>query len=183
MSFLVSAQVTRRIIRKYVSADGVEREEVMVEGGQQEAVTVDEADSFSKVVKRTVVKSGGDQTEVSVCLLSIHFPLMCKEHCVTCNTVCHVNVKKKLQVTFSEPLPIVGVRASGFEVEPVHGRKVSKVVKTMVVQGERMEKQIGDPLLSADLPSAKDDFEKVCCVKCVSLVLMPELFLSSSCFV
>uniref|UniRef100_A0A8B9KFL4 Ankyrin 2 n=1 Tax=Astyanax mexicanus TaxID=7994 RepID=A0A8B9KFL4_ASTMX len=109
---IVIKKITRKIIRKFVSADGVEREEVMVEGGQQEAITVDEADSFSKVVKRTVVKSGGDQTEVS------------------------------------------------FEVEPVRGRKVSKVIKTMVVQGERMEKLIGDPLLSADLPSAKDDFEK-----------------------
>lgn len=47
-----------------MSADGVEREEVMLEGPQQEAVAVDEADGFSKVVKRTVVKSGGDQTEV-----------------------------------------------------------------------------------------------------------------------
>uniref|UniRef100_A0AAR2KDU0 Ankyrin 2 n=1 Tax=Pygocentrus nattereri TaxID=42514 RepID=A0AAR2KDU0_PYGNA len=126
---IVVKKITRKIIRKYVSADGVEREEVMVEGGQQEAITVDEADSFSKVVKRTVVRSGGDQTEV----------------------------------TFSEPLPVGGAAASEFEVEPVHGRKVSKVIKTMVVQGERMEKQIGDPLLSADLPSAKDDFEKVCC--------------------
>ncbi len=36
----------------------------MLEGPQQEAVTVDEADSFSKVVKRTVVRSGGEQTEV-----------------------------------------------------------------------------------------------------------------------
>ncbi|XP_037391175.1 ankyrin-2b isoform X12 [Pygocentrus nattereri] len=123
---IVVKKITRKIIRKYVSADGVEREEVMVEGGQQEAITVDEADSFSKVVKRTVVRSGGDQTEV----------------------------------TFSEPLPVGGAAASEFEVEPVHGRKVSKVIKTMVVQGERMEKQIGDPLLSADLPSAKDDFEK-----------------------
>lgn len=47
-----------------MSADGVEREEVMLEGQQQEAVTVDEADGFSKVVKRTVVQSGGEQTEV-----------------------------------------------------------------------------------------------------------------------
>uniref|UniRef100_A0A8B9KF37 Ankyrin 2 n=1 Tax=Astyanax mexicanus TaxID=7994 RepID=A0A8B9KF37_ASTMX len=125
---IVIKKITRKIIRKFVSADGVEREEVMVEGGQQEAITVDEADSFSKVVKRTVVKSGGDQTEV----------------------------------TFSEPLPVGGATCSEFEVEPVRGRKVSKVIKTMVVQGERMEKLIGDPLLSADLPSAKDDFEKVC---------------------
>lgn len=51
--------------------------------------------------------------------------------------------------------------ASEFEVEPVQGRKVSKVVKTTVVKGERMERRRGDPLLSADLPSAREDFEKV----------------------
>ncbi|KAF7706221.1 hypothetical protein HF521_019475 [Silurus meridionalis] len=60
---IVIKKVTRKIIRKYVSADGVEREEVMVEGAPQEAITVDDADGFSKVVKRTVVKSAGDQTE------------------------------------------------------------------------------------------------------------------------
>ncbi|XP_067304721.1 ankyrin-2b isoform X26 [Pseudorasbora parva] len=123
---MVVKKITRKVIRKYVSADGVEREEVMSEGAEQEAIAVDEADGFSKVVKRTVVKSGGDQTEV----------------------------------TFSEPLSCIGATASEFEDEPVQGRKVSKVVKTMVVQGERMEKLIGDPSLSADLPSAKDDFEK-----------------------
>uniref|UniRef100_A0A8C2CXF5 Ankyrin 2 n=1 Tax=Cyprinus carpio TaxID=7962 RepID=A0A8C2CXF5_CYPCA len=124
---MVVKKITRKVIRKYVSADGVEREEVMLEGQQQEAVTVDEADGFSKVVKRTVVQSGGEQTEV----------------------------------TFSEPLSYIGATSSEFEEEPVQGRKVSKVIKTMVVQGERMEKLIGDPSLSSDLPSAKDDFEKV----------------------
>lgn len=43
----------------------------------------------------------------------------------------------------------------------MQGRKVSKVVKTTVVRGERMEKQMGDPSLAADLPSAREDFEKV----------------------
>ncbi|XP_060789279.1 ankyrin-2b isoform X5 [Neoarius graeffei] len=123
---IVIKKITRKIIRKYVSADGVEREEVMVEGAQQEAITVDDADDFSKVVKRTVVRTAGDQTEV----------------------------------TFSEAVPAGEATASEFEGENVQGRKVSKVIKTMVVQGERMEKQIGDPSLSADLPSAKEDFEK-----------------------
>ncbi|XP_056128281.1 ankyrin-2b isoform X6 [Rhinichthys klamathensis goyatoka] len=123
---MVVKKITRKVIRKYVSADGVEREEVMSEGPRQEVVSVDEADGFSKVVKRTVVKSGGDQTEV----------------------------------TFSEPFSYTGATASEFEDEPVQGRKVSKVVKTMVVQGERLEKLIGDPSLSSDLPSAQDDFEK-----------------------
>lgn len=65
------------------------------------------------------------------------------------------------QLTFSEPLALGGATASEFEVEPVQGRKVSKVVKTTVVRGERMEKQMGDPSLAADLPSAREDFEKV----------------------
>lgn len=64
-------------------------------------------------------------------------------------------------MTVAEPLTLGGATASEFEAEPVQGRKVSRVVKTMVVQGERMEKQIGDPSLTADLPTAKDDFEKV----------------------
>ncbi|XP_060730199.1 ankyrin-2b isoform X6 [Tachysurus vachellii] len=123
---IVTKKITRKIIRKYVSADGTELEEVMQEGTQQEAITVDEADCFSKVLKRTVVKSAGDQTEV----------------------------------TFSEAAPVGKITASGYEGENADGRKVSKVIKTMMVQGERMEKQIGDPSLSADLPSAKEDFEK-----------------------
>uniref|UniRef100_A0A8C7R7D0 Ankyrin 2 n=1 Tax=Oncorhynchus mykiss TaxID=8022 RepID=A0A8C7R7D0_ONCMY len=114
---LVVKKITRKVIRKYFSPDGVEREEVTVEGSHQEMVSVEEGDGFSKVVKRTVVRSEGDQTEVS---LSV---------CVSS--------------------------------EQVQGRKVSKVVKTTVVRGERMEKQTGDSTLAADLPSAKEDFEKV----------------------
>ena len=41
------------------------------------------------------------------------------------------------------------------------GRKVSRVVKTTVVRGDRLEKQTGDASLAADLPSAQDDFRKV----------------------
>lgn len=65
------------------------------------------------------------------------------------------------QLTFSEPPALGAATASEFEVEPVQGRKVSKVVKTTVVRGERMEKQTGDASLATDLPSAREDFEKV----------------------
>ncbi|KAL0970442.1 hypothetical protein UPYG_G00242010 [Umbra pygmaea] len=123
---MVTKKVTRKVIRKYVSPDGVERQEVTMEGSHQEMVRVEEGDGFSKVVKRTVVRSEGDQTEL----------------------------------TFSEPLALGATMASDFESEHVQGRKVSKVVKTTVVTGERMEKQMGDPSLAADLPTAKDDFEK-----------------------
>uniref|UniRef100_A0A8K9X527 Ankyrin 2 n=1 Tax=Oncorhynchus mykiss TaxID=8022 RepID=A0A8K9X527_ONCMY len=60
---LVVKKITRKVIRKYFSPDGVEREEVTVEGSHQEMVSVEEGDGFSKVVKRTVVRSEGDQTE------------------------------------------------------------------------------------------------------------------------
>ncbi|XP_025890407.1 ankyrin-2 isoform X18 [Nothoprocta perdicaria] len=122
---IVVKKVTRKIIRRYVSADGTEREEVTVQGTpQQLPVQVEEGDSYSKVVKRVVLKSGSEQSEV----------------------------------TLSEPAILSS--ASNFQSEPVEGRKVSKVIKTTVVQGERMEKHLGDASLATDLPSAKEDFEE-----------------------
>ncbi|XP_074479725.1 ankyrin-2b isoform X26 [Sebastes fasciatus] len=123
---MVVKKITRKVIRKYVSADGMETQEVTIEGSHQETVQIEEGDTVSRVVKRTVLHSEGDQKEL----------------------------------TFSEPLALGAARSSEFEVEPVKGRKVSKVVKTTVVRGERMEKQTGDPSLAADLPSARQDFEK-----------------------
>ncbi|XP_061627298.1 ankyrin-2-like isoform X2 [Phyllopteryx taeniolatus] len=62
---IVVKKVTRKIIRKCVSSDGVEREEVSVEGSPQRSISVGEGDGYSKVVKRTVLKSEGDHTEVT----------------------------------------------------------------------------------------------------------------------
>ncbi|XP_054863973.1 ankyrin-2b isoform X30 [Amphiprion ocellaris] len=123
---MVVKKITRKVIRKYMSPDGMETQEVTIEGSHQETVQIEEGDSVSRVVKRTVLHSDGDQKEL----------------------------------TFSEPLALGAATSSEFEVEPVQGRKVSKVVKTTVVRGERMEKQTGDPSLAADLPSAREDFEK-----------------------
>uniref|UniRef100_A0A668UFJ9 Ankyrin 2 n=1 Tax=Oreochromis aureus TaxID=47969 RepID=A0A668UFJ9_OREAU len=123
---MVVKKVTRKVIRKYVSPDGMETQEVTVEGSRQESIQIEEGDAVSKVVKRTVLHSEGDQKEVRA---------------------------------FERLLSLSS--ASEFEVEPVQGRKVSKVVKTTVVRGERMEKHTGDPSLAADLPSAREDFEKV----------------------
>lgn len=72
-------------------------------------------------------------------------------------TVCCVSFIH--QVTLSEPSILSST--SQFQAEPVEGRRVSKVVKTTVVHGERMEKHLGDSSLATDLPSAKDDFEEV----------------------
>uniref|UniRef100_A0A8C3PUV8 Ankyrin 2 n=1 Tax=Chrysolophus pictus TaxID=9089 RepID=A0A8C3PUV8_CHRPC len=120
----VVKKVTRKIIRRHVSPDGTEKEDIIMQGTPQKPVMVEEGDGYSKVVKRVVLKSDSEQSEV----------------------------------TLSEPgiLP----SASNFQSEPVEGRKVSKVIKTTVVQGERMEKHMGDASLATDLPSAKEDFEE-----------------------
>ncbi|CAH2300725.1 ankyrin-2 isoform X6 [Pelobates cultripes] len=119
---IVVKKVTRKIIRRFVLPDGTEKEEVVVHGAPQEPVTMEEGDTVSKVLKRTVLKSDSEESEI----------------------------------TFSEPR----VLSSEFQAEPVEGRKVSKVIKTTMVHGERKEKYLGDPSLASDLPSAKDDFEQ-----------------------
>uniref|UniRef100_A0A8D3CEM5 Ankyrin 2 n=1 Tax=Scophthalmus maximus TaxID=52904 RepID=A0A8D3CEM5_SCOMX len=126
---MVVKKITRKVIHKYVSADGMESQEVSIEGSHQETVHIEEGDTVSRVVKRTVLHSEGDQKEL----------------------------------TFLKPPALGTATSSEFEMEPVQGRKVSKVVKTTVVKGKRMEKQTGDPSLAADLPSAREDFEKMTC--------------------
>ncbi|XP_016153273.1 PREDICTED: ankyrin-2 isoform X17 [Ficedula albicollis] len=117
-------KVTRKIIRRYVTPDGTEKEEVLMQGTPQAPVSVQEGDGYSKVVKRVVLKSDSEHSEV----------------------------------TLSEPAVLSS--ASKFQSEPVEGRKVSKVIKTTVVHGERTEKHLGDASLASDLPSAKEDFEE-----------------------
>ncbi|XP_039702828.1 ankyrin-2 isoform X7 [Pteropus medius] len=120
----VVKKVTRKVIRRYVSSDGTKKEEVTMQGLPQEPVSVEEGDGYSRVVKRVVLRSDTEQSEV----------------------------------TLSEPG--LSGSTSQFQAEPVEGRRVSKVVKTTVVRGERVEKHLGDSSLATDLPSAKDDFEK-----------------------
>ncbi|XP_059961126.1 ankyrin-2 isoform X2 [Mesoplodon densirostris] len=120
----VVKKVTRKIIRRYVSSDGTEKEEITMQGTPQDPINIEEGDGYSKVIKRIVLKSDTEQSEV----------------------------------TLSEPSILSST--SQFQAEPVEGRRVSKVVKTTVVHGERMEKHLGDSSLATDLPSAKDDFEE-----------------------
>ncbi|XP_058405931.1 ankyrin-2 isoform X17 [Diceros bicornis minor] len=120
----VVKKVTRKIIKRYVSSDGTEKEEITMQGAPQDPLSIEEGDSYSRVIKRVVLKS---DTALS-------------------------------EVTLSEPSILSST--SQFEAEPVEGRRVSKVVKTTMVHGERMEKHLGDSSLATDLPSAKDDFEE-----------------------
>ncbi|XP_028831291.1 ankyrin-2 isoform X4 [Denticeps clupeoides] len=115
----VVKRVTRKVVRRCVSADGVQREDVTVDGAPQGPVTVGEGDRYSKVVKRTVLRSEGDHTEVTFCEWE-------------------------------------GASASG--TDHVDGQAVSQVMNTSVLQGERLEKHLGDPSLAYDLASARKDF-------------------------
>uniref|UniRef100_A0A8C4ITS8 Ankyrin-2 n=2 Tax=Dicentrarchus labrax TaxID=13489 RepID=A0A8C4ITS8_DICLA len=62
---LVVKKVTRKIIRKCVSVDGLEDEQVSLEGAPQGSISMAEGDGYSKVMKRTLLKSDGDYTEVT----------------------------------------------------------------------------------------------------------------------
>lgn len=57
-------QVTRKVIRRYVSSDGTEREEITMQGQPQEPVSIEDGDGYSKVIKRVVLKSDTKQSEV-----------------------------------------------------------------------------------------------------------------------
>ncbi|NP_001373087.1 ankyrin-2 isoform 64 [Homo sapiens] len=59
----VVKKVTRKIIRRYVSSEGTEKEEIMVQGMPQEPVNIEEGDGYSKVIKRVVLKSDTEQSE------------------------------------------------------------------------------------------------------------------------
>ncbi|XP_053425794.1 ankyrin-2 isoform X26 [Nycticebus coucang] len=59
----VVKKITRKIIRRYVSSDGTEREEITMQGMPQEPVTIEEGDGYSKVVKRVVLTSDVAQSE------------------------------------------------------------------------------------------------------------------------
>ncbi|XP_067298065.1 ankyrin-2 [Pseudorasbora parva] len=62
---LVVKKVTRKVIRRCVSSDGVETEQVRMEGSAQQPVKAAPGEGYSKVMKRTVLKSEGHQTEVT----------------------------------------------------------------------------------------------------------------------
>lgn len=47
-----------------MSSDGMEKEEITMQGTPQEPVTIEDGDSYSKVIKRVVLKSDTQQSEV-----------------------------------------------------------------------------------------------------------------------
>ncbi|XP_056441603.1 ankyrin-2-like isoform X5 [Gadus chalcogrammus] len=62
---VVIKRVTRKVIRKCVSADGMECEELSAVGAPQGSRGMVLGDGSSKGLRRTIIKSEGDQTEVT----------------------------------------------------------------------------------------------------------------------
>ncbi|XP_045569053.1 uncharacterized protein [Salmo salar] len=124
----VVRKVTRKVNRQVMSSEGSQREEVRVEGG---APPGEEGDGYSRVVERTVLRSHRDHSEV------------------------RVELGAPPEVTFSE-------RDSDSvwgEEESAEGREVSRVERNaVVVEGDWTETHHGDPTLTSDLPTARDDF-------------------------
>ncbi|XP_056890529.1 ankyrin-2-like isoform X2 [Takifugu flavidus] len=118
---IVVKKITRKIIRKCVSADGMESEEVSFGGDAQVSVTAQEGDGHSKVVKRTVLKSEGGHTEV----------------------------------TFTESKGFASSRQ-----EAADELKISRVERSVVVEGKRAVTHPGDQSSTSDLPSDCDNFKQ-----------------------
>uniref|UniRef100_A0A8C6G365 Ankyrin 2 n=1 Tax=Moschus moschiferus TaxID=68415 RepID=A0A8C6G365_MOSMO len=59
----VVKKVTRKIIRRFISSDGTEKEEITMQGTPQDSISVEEGDGYSKVIKRVVLKSDTEQSE------------------------------------------------------------------------------------------------------------------------
>ncbi|XP_075473001.1 ankyrin-2 isoform X25 [Ascaphus truei] len=155
--------VTTRVIRRRVIIQADDMSDILPETVTEEQYTDEHGHTVvkkitRKIIRRYVLPDGTEKEEVVV-----HGGP--QEH-VTINkgdTVSKVLKRTVLmsdseqsEITFSEPK----VLSSQFQAEPVEGRKVSKVVKTTMVHGERTEKYLGDPSLASDLPSAEDDFEQ-----------------------
>uniref|UniRef100_A0A8C2VN00 Ankyrin 2 n=1 Tax=Chinchilla lanigera TaxID=34839 RepID=A0A8C2VN00_CHILA len=113
-----------------------------------------------KIIRRYVASDGTEKEEITMQGMPQE-PVTIEEGDGYSKVIKRVVLKsdtKQSEVTLSEPSILSS--ASQFQAEPVEGRRVSKVVKTTMVRGERMEKHLGDSSLAPDLPSAKDDFEE-----------------------
>ncbi|KAM6221502.1 ankyrin-2 isoform 3-T3 [Rhynchocyon petersi] len=159
------AMVTTRVVRRRVIIQGddmpdippetVTEEEYIDEHGQTVVKKV-----TRKIIRRYVSSDGIEKEEITMQGIPQE-PVTIEEGDGFSKVIKRVVLKSdtaQSEVTLSEPSMLSST--SEFQAEPVEGRRVSKVVKTTMVHGERMEKHLGDSSLASDLPSAKDDFEE-----------------------
>ncbi|XP_067414758.1 ankyrin-2 isoform X5 [Emydura macquarii macquarii] len=157
--------VTTRVVRRRVIIQADDMPEIPPETVTEEQYTDEHGHTVVKKVTRKIIKRyiSPDGTDKEDVLMqgAPQEPVTIEEGDGYSKVVKRLVLKSDIEqseVTFSEPSVLTG--ASEFQAEPVEGRKVSKVVKTTMVQGERMEKHLGDASLASDLPSAKEDFEE-----------------------
>ncbi|KAL1023939.1 hypothetical protein UPYG_G00049290, partial [Umbra pygmaea] len=99
----VVRKVTRKVIRRVVSPEGVQREQVEYEGGTPPGdVEVEKGDGYSRVVKRTVVRSHEDHSEVT---FAEHVPdSECGEESAEGQEVSHMEQKTAVEGERTETL-------------------------------------------------------------------------------
>ncbi|XP_075716679.1 ankyrin-2 isoform X32 [Rhinoderma darwinii] len=155
--------ITTRVVRRRVIIQADNMADILPETVTEEQYTDEHGHIVvkkvtRKIIRRYVLPDGTEKEEV-VTQGGLQEPVTVEDGDSVSKVVKRTILKsdsKQSEISFSEPR----VLSSEFEDEPVEGRKVSKVVKTTMVHGERTEKYFGDSSLASDLPSAKDDFEK-----------------------
>ncbi|KAM9237224.1 ankyrin-2 isoform 2-T2 [Dugong dugon] len=159
------AMVTTRVVRRRVIIQGDDMPDIPPETVTEEKYTDEHGHTVVKKVTRKIIRryvsSDGTEKEEITMQGMPQEPVNIEEGDDYSKVIKRVVLKsdtEQSEVTLSEPSILSGT--SQFQAEPVEGRRVSKVVKTTMVHGERMEKHLGDSSLARDLPSAKDDFEE-----------------------
>ncbi|XP_075205890.1 ankyrin-2 isoform X37 [Anomaloglossus baeobatrachus] len=155
--------VTTRVVRRRVIIQADNMADILPETVTEEQYTDEHGHIVvkkvtRKIIRRFVLPDGTEKEEV-VAQGGSQEPVTVDDGDSVSKVVKRTILKsdsEQSEISFSEP----SVMSSDFEVEPVEGRMVSKVVKTTMVHGERTEKYFGDSSLASDLPSAKDDFEQ-----------------------
>lgn len=159
------AMVTTRVVRRRVIIQGDDMPEIPPETVTEEEYVDENGHTVvkkvtRKIIRRYVSSDGMEQEEITM-QGTPQEPVNIEDGDSYSKVIKRVVLKSDTQqseVCLSEPSILSST--SQFQAEPVEGRRVSKVVKTTVVHGERMEKSLGDSSLATDLPSAKDDFEE-----------------------
>lgn len=159
------AMVTTRVVRRRVIIQGDDMPDIPPETVTEEEYVDENGHTVVKKVTRKIIRryvsSDGTEKEEITMQGMPQEPVNIEDGDSYSKVIKRVVLKSDTQlseVTLSEPSIVSGT--SQFQAEPVEGRRVSKVVKTTMVHGERMEKSLGDSSLATDLPSAKEDFEE-----------------------
>ncbi|XP_041515334.1 ankyrin-2 isoform X29 [Microtus oregoni] len=159
------AMVTTRVVRRRVIIQGDDMPDIPPETVTEEEYVDENGHTVVKKVTRKIIRryvsSDGVEKEEITMQGTPQEPVTIEDGDSYSKVIKRVVLKSDTQqseMTLAEPSILSST--SQFQAEPVEGRRVSKVVKTTVVHGERMEKSLGDSSLATDLPSAKDDFEE-----------------------